>query len=478
MRWPETASGNGKEGGRILATHLSRRTVLTWAGAGLLAASGLRPRAAETAPDAPPNIIWILADDVGPNEIGCYGHPAIRTPHIDRLAREGLLFTNAFVTTSSCSPSRSSLFTGKYPHCTGAENLHEPLPAEQAIVPELLKARGYWTANVAKCHLGGPAQAKFDRLYRAITDWETFFDERPKDKPFFLAVGFHDAHRPFDRGCVDPPYALDQITVPPYLPDTPEVREDLAGFYDEITRMDETIGRLLARCEHEGLLQNTFVMFLGDNGPPFPRAKTTLYDSGIATPLVCFWPGRLPAGQRYDGLVSAVDIAPATLEAAGLPVSGGMQGVPLWKQVEDPGQFGRRFIYAEKNWHDLDDHSRAVRDARFKYIRNAFYEKPLRPAADVAGSPSFQKMRELRDAGTLPPEVMLHFRNRRASEELYDLACDAMEFHNVAGEPAYRPVLERMRAALDQWIEETNDISPEDALPDKYDPETGEKLPE
>ena len=341
-----------------------------------------------------------------------------------------------------------------------------------------MKARGYWTANVAKCHLGGPAQAKFDRLYRAITDWETFFDERPKDKPFFLAVGFHDAHRPFDRGCVDPPYALDQITVPPYLPDTPEVREDLAGFYDEITRMDETIGRLLARCEHEGLLQNTFVMFLGDNGPPFPRAKTTLYDSGIATPLVCFWPGRLPAGQRYDGLVSAVDIAPATLEAAGLPVSGDMQGVSLWKQVGDPGQFGRRFIYAEKNWHDLDDHSRAVRDARFKYIRNAFYEKPLRPAADVAGSPSFQKMRELRDAGTLPPEVMLHFRNRRASEELYDLACDAMEFHNVAGEPAYRPVLERMRVALDQWIEETNDISPEDALPDKYDPETGEKLPE
>ena len=113
MRWPETASGNGKEGARILATHLSRRTVLAWAGAGLLAASGLRPRAAETAPDAPPNIIWILADDVGPNEIGCYGHPAIRTPHIDRLAREGLLFTNAFVTTSSCSPSRSSLFTGK-----------------------------------------------------------------------------------------------------------------------------------------------------------------------------------------------------------------------------------------------------------------------------------------------------------------------------------------------------------------------------
>ncbi len=446
------------------------------AGAGLAAASGLRAARGETT--APPNILWIIADDVGPLELGCYGHPAIRTPRLDRLAREGLLFSNAFVTTSSCSPSRSSLFTGKYPHSTGAENLHDPLPVEQTIVPELLKAHGYWTANVAKCHLGGPAQQKFDKLYGKIGMWADFFDERPKGKPFFLAVGFHDAHRPFERDCIAPPYTLDQITVPPYLPDTPEVREDLAGFYDEITRMDETIGAILQRCEQEGILENTFVMFLGDNGPPFPRAKTTLYDSGIATPLVCYWPKHLPAGQRYGGLVSAVDIAPATLEAAGVPVPEAMQGISLWKQVENPRQFGRDYIYAEKNWHDLDDHSRAVRDTRFKYIRNAYHEKPLRPAADVARSPSFQKMRELRDAGELRPEAMLHFRNRRAPEELYDLDVDAMEFHNVAGEPAYRPVLERMRAALDRWIEDTDDIAPEDTRPDKFDPETGERLEE
>jgi arylsulfatase A-like enzyme len=459
--------------------HVSRRHFVLSAGAGLLAAAHWRAAAA-VQPDskALPNILWIIADDVGPLEIGCYGHPTIRTPNLDRMAREGLLFSNAFVTTSSCSPSRSCLFTGKYPHSTGAENLHEPLPVEQTIVPELLKARGYWTANVAKCHLGGPAQQKFDKMYGKIDAWSDFFDERPKDKPFFLAVGFHDAHRPFERGCINTPYTHDEITVPPYLPDTPEVREDLAGFYDEITRMDETIGAILERCEDEGLLENTFVMFLGDNGPPFPRAKTTLYDSGIATPLLFYWPKRIHSGGRYGGVVSSVDIAPATLEAAGLPVPADMQGISLWKQVADPHEFGRPYIFAEKNWHDLDDHSRAVRDKRFKYIRNAFHEKPLYPAADVAGSPSFQKMRELRDAGELSPEAMLHFRYRRAPEELYDLDHDAMEFHNVAGDPAYRPVLDRMRAALDRWIEETDDVPPEDALPDKFDPETGEKLKE
>jgi N-sulfoglucosamine sulfohydrolase len=462
-----------------VAMHLSRRQFVLSAGAGLLAAANWRrSAAAEEDPKAPPNILWIIADDVGPLEIGCYGHPTIRTPNLDRMAREGFLFSNAFVTASSCSPSRSCLFTGKYPHSTGAENLHEPLPTEQVIVPELLRQRGYWTGNIAKCHLGVAAERKFDKVYRKIDAWVDFFDERPKDRPFFLAVGFHDAHRPFDRGCVDPPHTQEQVTVPPYLPDTPEVREDLAGFYDEISRMDETIGAILKRCEDEGVLENTFVMFLGDNGPPFPRAKTTVYDSGIATPLLLYWPKRIRAGQRYCGLVSTVDIAPATLEVAGLPIPDDMEGTSLWKQVGDPERFGRKYIFAEKNWHDLDDHSRAVRDNRFKYIRNAFYEKPLRPAADIASSPSFQKMRELRDAGELNPDAMLHFRNRRAPEELYDLAHDAQEFHNVAEDPAYRAVLERMRATLDQWIEETKDVPPEDALPDKFDPETGERLEE
>ena len=424
----------------------------------------------------PANILWLIADDVGPQEFGCYGHPTIRTPNIDRLAREGLRFTNAFVTTSSCSPSRASLFTGKYPHSTQAENLHEPLPADQVILPEFLARQGYFTGNVGKFHLGGVARKKLDRVLDGVGDWRAFLSERPNDRPFFLSVGFHDAHRGFDRGCVDPPHQHSDVIVPPFLPDVPDVREELASFYDEISRMDGVIGDIVKTLADEGVLDDTLVMFLGDNGMPFPRAKTTLYDSGIHTPLVVRWPEAFQAGQRYSGLTSVVDITPAMLDAAGIAVPSGMQGSSFMKQVAQPQRHGRRYVFAEKNWHDLDDHSRAVRDERFKYIRNAYPERPLETAADCANSPTFQTMRRMRDAGTLHNEAMLLFRSRRSPEELYDLAYDPNEFRNLVVEPAYQEVLERMRTRLDLWIEETQDVSPLDTLADEFHPETGKRI--
>ncbi len=423
-----------------------------------------------------PNIIWLIADDVGSKEIGCYGHPTIRTPNIDSIAKNGIRFTQAFVTTSSCSPSRASMFTGKYPHSTGAENLHDPLPSDQAILPELLSPAGYYWGSVGKCHLGSAAEKKFDVILRKVENWKQFMAERPKDCPFFLSVGFYDAHRVFDRGCVDPPYTHDDVIVPPYLPDIPEAREELAGFYDEITRMDGVIGEILNHLEENGIIENTLVVFFGDNGMPFPRAKTTLYDSGIETPLVAQWPGIIEEGEVYDGLVSLVDLAATMLHAADLPIPKDMEGISMINQVQKPEEHERQYIYAEKNWHDLEDHSRAVRDKRFKYIRNSIPEKPLETSADTAVAPLFQKMREMRDAGTLTREQMLLFRARRATEELYDLAYDPMEFHNLAYEPAYQGVLKRMRNALDNWIEETNDIPVSKSLPDEFHPETGERI--
>ncbi|RJP24997.1 MAG: heparan N-sulfatase [Candidatus Omnitrophota bacterium] len=423
-----------------------------------------------------PNIIWLIADDVGSKEIGCYGHPTIRTPNIDRMAGEGIRFTQAFVTTSSCSPSRASMFTGKYPHSTGAEDLHDPLPAEQAILPELLAPAGYYSGNVGKYHLGKFAEKKFDRLLPKVEDWKLFLNERPQNRPFFLSLGFYDAHRTFDRGCIDPPYTHDEVIVPPYLPDIEEAREELAGFYDEITRMDGVIGEMMQYLETEGIARNTLVVFFGDNGMPFPRAKTTLYDSGIETPLIACWPEQINAGQVYEGLASLVDLAPTMLHAAGLPIPDDMQGRSLIDQVREPNLHDRDYIFAEKNWHDLDDHSRAVRDGRFKYIRNAFPEKPLENSADSSVAPLFQQMRKMRDAGTLTREQALLFRARRAKEELFDLAYDPMEFHNVAYESAYQGVLERMRNALDEWIEATNDISPSKSLPDEFHAETGERI--
>ncbi|MDP8244127.1 MAG: sulfatase [Candidatus Hinthialibacter antarcticus] len=442
-----------------------------------MALAAMRNAVAQTSDsDEKPNIIWIIADDVGGRDIACYGHPTIRTPTIDALAKGGLQFTNAFVTISSCSPSRCSVFTGKYPHSTGADNLHDPLPANQAIVPELLAPAGYHTGSVGKLHLGDAAAKKFHSVKGKVTDWSSFMDERPKQQPFFLQMGFVDAHRPFDRGCIDKPYTHEEIVVPRYLPDIPIVRENLAGFYDEITRMDQEIGKLMDHLRENNLLENTLIIFWGDNGMPFPRAKTTMYDSGISTPLIAFWPRMIQPQQKYDGLVSTVDIAPATLQAAGVEVPSDMQGVSLTDQVMNPSEHERDYIFAEANWHDFDEHIRAVRDKRYKYIHNAFPERALETSADSLNTPMFEEIRKLRDANQLTQEQMLLFRSRRAEEELYDITADPNEFYNLAYDPAYQKVLVRMRKRLDQWIQETNDIPPDDSLPNEFHPETGKRI--
>lgn len=457
-------------------TDASRRTFLrTTAFAGLAAAAPRALAQTETVGRLP-NIVWLIADDVGGGDLGCYGHPTLRTPNLDRMAGEGLRFTKAFVTTSSCSPSRASMFTGKYPHSTGAENLHDPLPAGQQTLAALLAPSGYYSGSAGKFHMGAEARKQFGRVLNGVSDWRDFLDNRPADRPFFLSVGFHDAHRPFDRGCADPPYTHGEVVVPPYLPDIPEAREEMAGYYDEITRMDAEIGKILDYLEENGLADDTLVVFASDNGMPFPRAKTTLYDSGIQTPMIMRWPGRVQPGLVYPGLVSTVDLAPTMLEAAKLERPADMQGISVIGQVRDPGANARNYIAAEKNWHDLDDHARAVRTSRFKYIRNSMPERPLENSADSSVAPLFQKMRQMRDAGTLTREQLLLFRSRRAEEELYDLAMDPMEFRNVAREPAYEDVLRQMAAVLDRWIEETDDIPPSKSLPDEFHPETGERI--
>jgi len=191
--------------------------------------------------------------------------------------------------------------------------------------------------------------------------------------------------------------------------------------------------------------------------------------------VVC-WPKKLAGGQVCRELVSLIDPAPTALQAAGLSIPNDIQGQSLLDLLDDPETHAREFIFAEKNWHDLDDHSRAVRDQRYKYIRNAFPEKPLENSADSSVAPTFKKMRQMRDAGTLSPNQMLLFRSRRSPEELYDLENDPHEFRNLLHEPAYQAVLERMRGALDRWIEETEDIPPSKSLPDEFHPETGKRI--
>lgn len=425
---------------------------------------------------APPNIVWVIADDIGPEVLGCYGHPTLETPNLDALARDGVRFTKAFVTTSSCSPSRSSLFTGKFPHATGAENLHDPLPEDAEIVLGFLRAVGYWSANVGKLHLGNNAAKQFDVVNPRVNDWRKVLETRPEGKPFFFALGFVDAHRPFDRGAITPPFPPEKVVVPPYLADTPETREDLAAFYDEIRRLDQITGELVAYLREVGAYDNTLIIFMGDNGNPFPREKTTLYDSGIATPLIFLWSDRLKTPRVHPGLVSLVDIAPTVLEAVGVAVPAGMQGRSLLPLLAENASDASQYIFAEKNWHDFEDHSRAVRDARYKYIRNSHADRPLIPSADVINSPSWHALKAGHEAGTLNAQQEQIFADHRAPEELYDLDADPTEFNNLAADPDHADTLERLRGALDDWIARTHDVTTDRTRKDLFDAETGLRL--
>jgi arylsulfatase A-like enzyme len=452
-----------------------------------------------------PNVVLIIADDMAWDDCGAYGNPRVRTPNIDRLAREGMRFDRAFVTASSCSPSRSSILTGRYPHNTGAEELHWPLPPEQVTFVEKLKASGYWTAAAGKWHLGDAVKDRFDVVREAdpsgfqlgtvrdakarmtaggsgaiqsgCDQWVPVLRDRPRDRPFFLWLASLDPHRDYQPGTIPEPHRPEAVIVPPYLPDVPEVRKDLALYYDEISRLDHHVGEVLAELDRQGVADETLVLFLSDNGRPFPRCKTTLYDSGIRTPFIVRWPGHIRPGSRCGSLVSTIDIAPTVLRLAGIEPGPTFRGKGLSPLFQDQKARVHEMIFAERNWHDYAAHGRAARTERFKYIRNDDNQSPLTPPADAVRSPTFRAMRRLRDEGKLAPAQSACFIGPRPAEELYDVDTDPHELINLAGDPRYAKVLIEMRRALSAWEGETSDVVPKGLSPDEFDRETGEPLP-
>lgn len=444
-----------------------------------------------------PNVVLIIADDLAWDDSGAYGNKKVRTPNIDQLAREGLKFTRAFVTISSCSPSRASLITGRYPHNTDAEQLHWPLPAGQVTFVEKLKAAGYWTAASGKWHLGDQVRDRFDLVDdpgeagfqtdpktgkmlakddSGAAGWVPVMRQRPRDKPFFLWLAALDPHRDYVDNSIPQPHRPAEVIVPPYLPDTPEVRKELAQYYDEIARLDGYVGKVMTELDQQGVAENTLILFLSDNGRPFPRAKTTLYDSGIRTPLIARWPQTIKGGGIADGLISSIDIAPTILQLAGVAIPPTVQGTSFAATLRNVKAETRDAVYAEKNWHDYEDRARAIRTVRYKYIRNDYPDLPLTTSADSGRSPTMDTLRRLRDAGMLTPEQARIFRTPRPAEELYDVVADPHEFNNLATDARHASTLAELREKLNRWGRETGDQMPTCRTPDEFDRETGQPL--
>ncbi|MBG89207.1 MAG: heparan N-sulfatase [Verrucomicrobiales bacterium] len=435
---------------------------------------------------AKPNIILIIADDMAWDDCGAYGHPSLPTPNIDRIASEGIRFGRAFLTTSSCSPSRASIITSRYPHSTGAEQLHWPLPQGQVTWVDWLRRSGYYTVAAGKWHLGPHAKQSFNRVYEArgrtnpsgCAEWLRALRAVPKGKPYFLWLASFDPHRAYKEGIIPTPTPPGDVVLPPYIPDTLEVRKDYARYYDEVRRLDSYVGSIMSELDERKEADNTFILFMSDNGRPFPRDKTTVYDSGIRTPFVMRWPGKIAPGGTSSSLVSSIDIGPTLLEVAGVRGKpSGVQGTSFMPILKDPGAEIREYIFAERNWHDFDAYGRAVRDGRFKYIRNYYFDKPLTPPADAVGSPTFQEIRRLREAKMIPKSKMVYFQTPRPYEELYDLEADPHEMNNLAKRSVHLSTMRRLRAVLDEWRASTEDKMPKTRTADEFDRNTGESLP-
>ncbi len=447
-------------------------------------------------PDEKPNIILIIADDMAWNDCGACGHPNIQTPNIDKLAEDGMMFHKAFLTTSSCSPSRASMITGTYPHQTDAEQLHWEIPAEKITFVEKLKEAGYWTAQAGKWHLGEHMVNRFDMLAeRNTTDLEETFGElpendnsgahlwvpllehRPDDQPFFLWLAAIDPHRSYEEGIIENPHNPDDVILPPYMPDTKKIREDYALYYDEISRLDSYVGEIVESLDEQGVSENTLILFISDNGRPFPRDKTTMYDSGIKTPWIVKWPALVDAGTETESLVSSVDIAATFLSLAEAKPLENSPGVDFSPILTNPDAKVRDRIYGQAHWHDHENFVRAVRDERFKYIKTFFNDLPLTPPADALTSTTFSEIRRLLQNDQLSDDQRSFYFQPRPNEELYDLQTDPHEQNNLADDPKYMDVLNRMRSQLLNFMNKYDDGVPRLRTPDEFHRITGAPLP-
>ncbi|MBK1875468.1 sulfatase family protein [Pelagicoccus mobilis] len=431
-----------------------------------------------------PNVVLIIGDDVSP-DFSCYGGQ-VETPHIDQLAKGGLLFENAYVTASSCSPSRCSIITGRYPHNTGAPELHMPLPEGQFMFPQALKNAGYYSVLSGKWHMGEATRPAFDVVDdihypdepTGAANWVRHLQERPMDNPFFMWFAALDAHRPWEADTEERPHDPSRVMVPAGVPDTPIARTDMASYYDEVRRFDRFVGDVVEELKTQEVYENTLIIVLADNGRPFPRSKTSLYDGGMKTPLVVHWPeGQFEEGARSGSLVSAIDIAPAILEVAGLPTPSRVQGVSFLPICRDSKTQTRDLLFGERNWHTQIGCGRMVRWGDFVYMRD-FTPESYSFLMVNAAKASYADLLRLKPSGKLRPEEDEIFSVNRAEELLFDVSKDPKQVRNLVGNPEMNATLENMRAMMDEWQERTGDSIPEleNMTPDRHDRVSYERL--
>ena len=414
-----------------------------------------------------PNILWITCEDIGP-QLGCYGDRYADTPNLDKLASRGVRYDYAWSNAPVCAPARTAIITGVYPNSTGSEHMRSmiPMPPGMRMYPQYLREAGYYASNNVKedYNLDKPGQVWDDSSNKA--HWRN----RGKGQPFFSIFNFTTTHESQVRRR---PHTLvhdpGRARVPAYYPDAPEVRHDLAQYYDNITTMDRQAAQVLHELEQDGLAEDTIVFFYGDHGPGLPRSKRWPYNSGLQVPLLAYFPEKYrhlaspdcKPGGASARLVSFVDLAPTVLSLAGIEPPRFMQGRAFhgtYRAPEPAYLYGLRGRMDER--YDL---VRSIRDRRYIYIRNFMPHRTYGEyIAYLFEMPTIQVWKRLYDEGKLKPP-RTYFWERKPPEELYDLTADPDEVNNLANSAQHRQTKERMRAALYAWMREIRDV---DLLPE------------
>lgn len=426
---------------------------------------------AKPAPSRRPNILWLSCEDISPH-IGCFGDPHAITPNIDKLAGEGVRYTNAFTTAGVCAPCRSAIITGMYQTTIGTQHMRckARLPGHIKAFSSYCRKAGYFCTNNSKTdYQTGDLRDAWDASSR-----KAHWRQKKPGQPFFAVFNFGGCHESGIAGASkyksvtqnltpaqrqDP----DKLPLPPYYPDTPVVREDWKRNYELITAMDAWAGDLIKQLKADGLYEDTIIFFWSDHGVGLPRAKRWLYDSGTHIPLIIRIPekfrgtGQSKPNTITDQLVSSLDFGPTVLNLAGIPIPAHMQGIPfLGGSLPAP----REYIYGARDRMDERyDIIRSVRDKRYRYIRN--YE-PWKTYYQYMNTPekgaTMREIRRVHQAGKLPPEARLFMADRKPLEELYDLKNDPHEINNLADDPKCAAILARLRKAHFQWVRDTKDL--------------------
>ena len=418
-----------------------------------------------------PNIIWLMAEDIGP-DLECYGMKAVKTPNLNKLAEEGMLYTNCYTSNPICSPSRSAMLVGVYQNKINAGNHRSnhdvPLAEPYKPLTYWLRKQGYTTILGSEKVMDKGRKTDVNFKSTPLGPWDGtknfgLFDRYDKitaeDQPFFAQVQFKVTHRGdwWDsiRSISPHPVDPDRVALPSYLADHPVIRLDWAKYLDQIEYMDHEVGALIGDLKQKGLYDNTLIIFIGDNGRCHIKGKGYLYDPGIHVPLIIHWPeGTGPGRDRLD-LISSVDLTATILDVAGVKIPEYMDGVSLTHK-----DFHRDYVYAARDrWDDVSERSRCLTTRTYKYIRN---EMPQIPYDDHQAyidfyRPAIHVMRKLNLYGQLTDVQKQFFVTVKPEEELYDLQKDPEEIHNLAADPAFLPVIKKMREQLKR--EEDEDVS-------------------